>query len=93
MRGWSLPVTKNSDEHLSDDDTNDFEICDGSNPVLGTDLVGFPTCTPYSFEKRCQVTNREEHISIPSQFNLWSPIALQEITLQDPAQHPAAQLV
>lgn len=50
--GEGVPVTEHSNEHLSDDDTDDFEICYSRNPVLGADFVGFPTCRPNSLKQR-----------------------------------------
>lgn len=68
--GEGVPVTEHTNEHLSDDDADDFEICNSRNPVLGADFVSFPTCRPDSLKQRRQVTDGKEDVSTSCQIML-----------------------
>jgi len=59
-----LPITKGADENLADNNTANLEVLNGSNPSLIAYLVGLPASLPDLLEKRSQVTNREEDVTM-----------------------------
>jgi hypothetical protein len=60
----NLPVTEDTDEELSDDDPENFEVCDSVNPALVADLIGIPAGWPGFLEERCKVADGEEDVSV-----------------------------
>jgi hypothetical protein len=58
-----IRITNNTDENLTDDNTDDFKVSDRIDPLLVADLVGLPAARPDRSEKWRQVTNREKDIS------------------------------
>lgn len=65
------PVTNDTNEDLTDHDTNDFEVSDGSDPVLAADLGALegviPALRPDLLEERLQVTNGEEDVTLETE--------------------------
>jgi hypothetical protein len=59
----SIPVTQNSNQYLTDDDTDDFEVIDGVNPLNIADFVLFPAGGEGGLEKGLEVSNGEEHVT------------------------------
>jgi hypothetical protein len=60
----TIPVTDDTDKNLTDDDTDNFEILNGADPILGANFIGAPTFRPDSLEKRGQISNGEEHVTL-----------------------------
>jgi len=58
-----IPITEETDENLSNNDTADLKVGDRLNPGLVTGLVLGPTVLPDSVEKWCQVANREKNVT------------------------------
>ena len=57
------PVTQNTDENLTDDDTGNLEVVDGSNPVGITDFVRAPALLERVLEQRADVADGEQDIT------------------------------
>lgn len=57
-----IPITNDTDQDLTDDDTADLEIFDGGNPGGVTDRFFFPAGGESFFEERFEVTDREEDV-------------------------------
>ena len=84
----NIPVTEDTNENLTNDDTNDFEVLDGVDPLNVTCFIGLPAIRECCLEERCNVADGEEHITnmIVSKFPSDSH-GISGLTLQDPDQH------
>jgi hypothetical protein len=60
----TIPVTDDTNENLTDDDTDDFEILNGADPILGANFIRGPAFRPDSLEKRGQISNGEEYVTL-----------------------------
>ena len=58
-----LPVTQDTDQDLTDNDTDNFHIVNGLNPSLIANLVGFPTSRKGGLEEGFDVADGEEHVT------------------------------
>lgn len=56
----SDPVSLDSDEHLTDNDTRNLEVLDRVHPPDVARLVGPPALRPHGREQRGQVSDREQ---------------------------------
>jgi hypothetical protein len=56
-------VTQVTNQNLADDDTENFEIGDGVDPLLVTDGILLPACWPYGLEEWGDISNGEEDIT------------------------------
>lgn len=57
------PVTQNTNENLTDDDTGDLQVVDGSNPVGITDFLLVPALLERVLEQRADVADGEQDIT------------------------------
>lgn len=64
----SIPVTQNSNQYLTDDDTDDFQVIDGMDPLDIADFVLFPAGGEGGLEKGLEVTNGEEHVTAGTKY-------------------------
>jgi hypothetical protein len=70
----SILITDDTNENLTNDNTNDFKVSDGIRPLLVADFVGLPALWPDSSEKWRQVANGEKNVTFEN-VSLWeSPI-------------------
>lgn len=58
------PISKDTDQDLTDDDTTDLEVVDGLSPGLVADLVFAPAAWEGSRQQRLDVANGEEDVSV-----------------------------
>lgn len=63
-RSFNLPITKNANKDLTNDNTTNLEIVYGLDPHQITYLVGLPACFEGCLEHRFDVTDGEEHVTI-----------------------------
>jgi len=62
------PIANNTDGHLANHNTNDFEICDRSNPVLTAHSgILTPALRPGAAEEGLEVTNAEQDITLEAE--------------------------
>lgn len=59
----NLPVTQETNEDLTDNDTNDFQVGDSLDPVRVADSLVIPAFRPDRLEQGSQVTDREQDVS------------------------------
>lgn len=59
----SDPISLVTDSHLTENDTDDFEVILSGDPVLVTDGVGSEALGPCRLEECRQVTDREENVT------------------------------
>jgi hypothetical protein len=58
-----LPVTQNTDEDLTDDDTSYLKVVDGSNPVGITDFVLAPALRERVLEQGADVGDGKQNVT------------------------------
>jgi hypothetical protein len=58
-----LPVTKNTDEKLTNDDTSDLHVVDSSDPVGRADFLLVPALRERFLEQRADVGDREQNVT------------------------------
>lgn len=57
------PVTQNTNENLTDDDTGDLQVVDGSNPVGITDFMLAPALRERVLEQRGDVGDGKQNVT------------------------------
>ena len=62
----NVPVTHNTHENLTNDDTNNFQVFNGVEPLGITNFLAIPASREHCLEKRLDVSDRKEHITKPS---------------------------
>ena len=67
MSGKGLPVADDTNDDLTNDDTDDLEVFNGRNPRGVANGLLAPTLREGGLEKRLDVANREEDIAVISQ--------------------------
>lgn len=60
----NVPVTQKAHQNLTNNDTNDFQVLHGVDPLLIANLVGIPTVTEHMLEERLDVSDREQHVAV-----------------------------
>lgn len=58
-----LPVTQNTDEDLTDDDTGYLKVVDGSNPVGITDFLLVPALSERVLEQGADVGDGKQNVT------------------------------
>ena len=66
---WLIPVTQDSHENLTHNDTNNLEILNRIQPVAIANLFMIPALRKNRLEEWFQVSNGEEHITTSIQTN------------------------
>lgn len=61
------PISFNSNEDLSKDDTGDLQSINSDDPAVIARLVRLPALRPNKFEQRSQVSDGEEHVAFDQQ--------------------------
>lgn len=84
--GADSPVTNGTDENLTNNDTADLEILNRVNPGFIASGEGFPARFPDTLEKRGQVSNGEENVTLEGQPMAMSSAKGRKLTPQDPIQ-------
>ena len=57
------PVTEDTDENLTDDDTDNFKVRNGADPCFLTNGIIVPTRRECCFEQWSDVSNGKEHVT------------------------------
>ena len=57
------PVTNDTNEDLTDDDTANLKVVDSLCPDFVTDVERLPACRKRSLQKRPDITDREENVA------------------------------
>ena len=60
----NLPVTEHTDQHLSNNYTNDFHVVNGVNPNLVTYFIFGPATCEDGLKQRFDVADREKNVSV-----------------------------
>src|ERR1700712_230929 len=60
----SLPVTNETNENLSNNDTQNFKICNGVDPLPVTNRVLFPALWPDTLEEWGKIAYREKNVTV-----------------------------
>lgn len=63
----SLPVTQDSNQDLTHDDTDDLEVVNGVDPPLTAGFGVFPAIREGRLEQRLDVADREEHVTLEAE--------------------------
>jgi hypothetical protein len=63
LAGVYEPVTQETDENLTDNDTHNLEVVDGGNPVLVANLVGLPARGEGFTEQGTDVADGEQDVT------------------------------
>lgn len=58
-----LPVTKNSDENLTNNNTDNLQVFNGVDPLRVANLVVLPTRLEGGLEEWLDVSDRKKHIT------------------------------
>lgn len=57
MKGLGLPITENTNQYLTNDDTADFQVFNSSKPGRITSLFVFPAVRERFLEQRFNISN------------------------------------
>lgn len=57
------PVTQETNEDLTDNDTHDLEVVDSGNPVFVANLIGLPAGGEGFTEQGADVADREQDVT------------------------------
>ena len=59
-----IPVTKYTDENLTNDDTADLKVLHGFDPSFVADLVGFPARSESCSKQRSEIADGEQYVAM-----------------------------
>lgn len=63
VRHIDIPVTEDTDENLTNDNTTDFEILHSRDPSGTADLEVLPTRSEGRVKKGSEIANREQYVA------------------------------